>query len=386
MNLLFITDFTEQFAYRLLRGILSYSQETEPWMVFKMPVEYKRQLGIEGLADWASDHFIDVMICQFDPEDDVTIFGRRGIVALAQDYIVKFKDIPNITADYDGTGAMAAKRFLSRGFQNFGFVGYGGVCWSDERCEGYSKELAKAGFNVHVYDRQLISSIWDFDMPSLSEWLLALPKPVAIMACDDNQGNIVIQACNACGIKVPSEVAILGVDNDEILCTMSVPALSSIDVDIERGGYEAARLAAMMIYHPTYKWKDIVLHPINIVTRTSSNVFATKDPAVLKALQYIGENIERKIDVSDVMAQVPLSRRLLEQRFHKETGTTIYQYITALRMDRFAQLLISSNESIANIAARMEEPDTKSISRRFLAVKGCTPSEFRRRELRKLGV
>lgn len=386
MNLLFITDFTEQFAYRLLRGILQYAQETEPWMVFRMSPETKRQFGMEGVVDWAVEHYIDVVIGQFDPDDDVKLFGRHGIVALAQDYIVKFKSIPNITADYDGTGAMAAKRFLSRGFQNFGFMGYGGVCWSEERCEGFRKEVESAGFQLSIYDRQQISSIWDFDMPDLSEWLLALPKPVAIMACDDNQGNIVIQACNACGLKVPAEVAILGVDNDEILCNMSVPSLSSINVDIERGGYEAARLATMMTYNPTFKWSDIVLRPMNIVTRTSSNVFATRDQAVLKALQYIGEHIERKIDVSDVLAQVPLSRRLLEQRFSKETGTTIYQYITALRMDRFAQLLLTSNDSIADIAARMEEPDTKSISRRFQAVKGCTPSEFRRRELRKLGV
>jgi LacI family transcriptional regulator len=223
-------------------------------------------------------------------------------------------------------------------------------------------------------------------MPGLSGWLLSLPKPVAIMACDDNQGNILIQACNACGISVPSEVAILGVDNDVILCTMTVPSLSSIDVDIERGGYQAARMAAKMVSHSSYSGEDIVMRPVSIVTRSSSNVFATRDTAVLKALQFIGQNIERKIDVSDVLPQVPLSRRLLEQRFRKETGTTIYQYITMLRMDKFAEKLISSNESIANIAASMEETDTKSISRRFMAVKGCTPTEFRRRELRKLGV
>ena len=386
MNLLFITDFTEQFAYRLLRGILDYAQETEPWMIFKMPAEIKRQLGLEEVIDWAVDHHVDVVIGQFDPQDDVSLFGKRGIVVLAQDYIVKFPGIPNITADYDGTGAMAAKRFLLRGFQNFGFVGYGGVCWSDERCRGFRKEVEEAGFKLDVYDRQQLSSIWNFDMPGLSEWLLSLPKPVAIMACDDNQGNILIQACYACGISVPSEVAILGVDNDVILCNMSVPSLSSIDVDIERGGYQAARMAAEMVSHSSYSGEDIIMRPMNIVTRSSSNVFATRDTAVLKALQFIGQNIERKIDVSDVLPQVPLSRRLLEQRFRKETGTTIYQYITMLRMDKFAEKLISSNESIANIAASMEEPDTKSISRRFLAVKGCTPTEFRRRELRKLGV
>ena len=117
----------------------------------------------------------------------------------------------------------------------------------------------------------------------------------------------------------------------------------------------------------------------------SSNVFATDDTAILAALQYIGANVDRKILVKDVLDQVPLSRRLLEQRFLKVTGTTIYRYISELRMNRFAELLLSSKDSIANIAARLDEPDTKSISRRFQAIKGCTPSEFRQRELRKLG-
>jgi LacI family transcriptional regulator len=145
-------------------------------------------------------------------------------------------------------------------------------------------------------------------------------------------------------------------------------------------------MAERMVKEPSYKGEDIVLHPRNIVTRTSSNIFATHDPAVLTALQYIGSHVDQKILVTDVLKEVPLSRRLLEQRFRKETGTSIYQYITTLRMDRLAELLLSSNDSVADIAARMEEPDPKSISRRFQAVKGVTPSEFRKRKLRKMGV
>ena len=133
MRLLFITDFTEQFAYRLLRGILDYSKETEPWVVCKMPPIFKRDIGIEGLVEWAVQWQADVVIAQFDPDDDVSLFRKNGIVAIAQDYIRKFDSIPNITADYDSTGAMAARRFLSRGFQNFAFLGYKGVCWSEER-------------------------------------------------------------------------------------------------------------------------------------------------------------------------------------------------------------------------------------------------------------
>ncbi|MCR5519882.1 MAG: DNA-binding transcriptional regulator [Bacteroidales bacterium] len=388
MRLLFITDFTEQFAYRLLRGILDYSKESEePWVVCKMPPSFKREIGLDGVVKWAEQWQADVVIGQFDPDDDVSLFRRHGIVALAQGYIRKFDYIPNITSDYDYTGAIAAKHFLSRGFQNFGFLGYKGVCWSEGRYAGYCNALRSAGISkIYLNDNQKIDSLWYSDYAGLGEWLKTLPKPIAIMACDDNQGNVLLQACRAFGYKIPSEVSIIGVDNDEILCNLSAPTLSSINVDIERGGYEAAAMAAKMVKDPYYMGEDIILRPINIVSRMSSNVFATKDAAVLAALQYISANIDRKLMVTDVLKVVPMSRRLLEQRFLKETGSSIYQYITSLRMDRFAQLLLESNDSIANIAARLDEPDTKSISRRFTAVKGCTPSQFRKLEMRKTGV
>ena len=387
MRLIFITDFTEQFAYRLLRGIMQYAKETEPWVVCKMPPEYRRQIGVRGVVNWGKRWKADVVIGQFAPEDDVAMFRREGIVALAQDYVIKFDQIPNITADYDLTGAMAARRFLARGFQNFAFFGYQEVCWSDARCEGFRKQIEAAGFgkNFYKYDSQQIDSLWAYNLPMLKEWLQSLPKPVAIMACDDNQGSILVQACNSFGIKIPSEAAILGVDNDEVLCNMSDPSLSSINVDIESGGYQAAKMAERMVKDPSYPGEDIILRPVTIVSRMSSNMFATNDSAILTALQYIGANVDHKILVEDVLKQVPLSRRLLEQRFLKVTGTTVYRYISELRMNRFAELLLESNDSIANIAARLDEPDTKSISRRFLAIRGCTPSEFRSRELRKLG-
>ena len=386
MRLLFITDFTEQFAYRLLQGVLHYAEETEQWVVCKMPPAHKEKLGMKGVLDYARRWRADVIIGQFDPDDDVCMLRDSGIITIAQDYITKFDCIPNITADYEKTGEMAASRFLSRGFLHFGFFGLNGVCWSEERCDGFRHRIEQAGFGDHFYkyDRQRIDNLWSYDPDELIDWIENLPKPIAIFACDDNQASILLQACNVCGMKIPSEVAIIGVDNDEVLCNMSAPSLSSINIDIEGGGYETARMVERMKKDPSYKGEDIILRPMNIVVRMSSNIFATRDTAILTALQFISANIDHKITVKDVLEQVPLSRRLLEQRFLKETGTTLYQYITALRMDRFAQLLLESNDSIANIAFRMEEEDTKSISRRFLAVKGCTPSEFRKRELRKM--
>lgn len=383
MRLLFITDFTEQFAYRFLRGILNYSQGTEHWVVCKMPPSYKRKLGMEGVVAWAKEWRADVVIAQFDPEDDVTLFRKNGIIAMAQDYVAKFDTIPNITGDYALTGTMAAEYFLAKGFKNFGFFGYNGVCWSDERCEAFRSRVQESypegGADFYMYDGQNIDNMWYYDQSELTTWLKSLPKPIAIMSCDDNQGNILLQACELCGIHVPFDVAIIGVDNDEILCNMSNPSMSTINVDIERGGADAAAVAERMVKDPSYKGEDVVLKPLTVIERLSSSVFATNDKEVLMALRFIHANLDSKIIVTDVLENVPMSRRLLEHRFKKMTGMTIYNYISVQRIERFAQLLITSNDSISDIAAKMDEFDTKSISRRFKELKGCTPSDFRKK-------
>ena len=389
MRLLIISDFTEQFAYRLLRGIMDYSRRTdEPWVFCKMPPSYKREVGIEGVVRWALKWKADVVIGQFEPTDDVALFRTSGIVALAQDYITKFKEIPNITADYHRTGEMAAERLCGHGFKNFGFFGYGGVCWSDGRLEGFRARLEESlGITeVHVFNHRQISNLWNVNLTELSEWLLSLPKPIGIFACDDNQAEILMETCQANGINVPLDVAIIGVDNDEVTCNLTSPELSSIDMDIERGGFEAAEMAARMVEDKSYLGEDIVIRPVAVVGRGSTGIMATKDPVVGAAMRYIYQNRARKILVSDVIKQVPVSRRLLEQRFKDATGVSIYTVISNLRMDYFAQQLLSSSETISEIAARMDEPDTKSISRRFQALKGCTPSEYRKRGLRKLGI
>ena len=387
MRLLIITDFTEQFAYRLLRGIMDYSRRTEEqWVICKMPPSYKREIGIDGVVKWALKWKADVVIGQFDPDDDVALFRTNGIVAIAQDYISMFKEIPNITGDYIKTGAMAADRLCGHGFKNFGFFGYNGVCWSDGRQEGFTERLAtEYGHDkVHVFNHQQIESLWNYDITELGKWLTSLPKPIGVFACDDNQGAILMEACHVSGINVPIEVAIIGVDNDEVTCNLTSPALSSIDMDIEKAGYEAAEMAARMVADKSFMGEDIVIRPVAVVGRGSTGIMATKDPIVAAAMRYIYQNRARKILVTDVIKQVPVSRRLLEQRFKDATGVSIYTVISNLRMDYFAQQLLSSSETISEIAARMDEPDTKSISRRFQALKGCTPSEYRKRGLRKL--
>jgi LacI family transcriptional regulator len=379
VRLLFITDFTESFAYALLRGIIRYSNQTEQWVVCRMPPAYKRKLGLKGVIKWAKKWGADVVIGQFEETDKVELFRRNGIVALAQDYKSKFTSIPNITGDYIKTGRMAADLYLHKGFRNFAFFGYKDVCWSEERCDGFRQRIEEAGFGDHfyLYDKQVIDNLWYYEAAELRKWLLDLPKPVAVMACDDNQGNALIEACNSAGVKIPSELSVIGVDNDEVICTLSHPTLSSIMVDIEQGGFETAQMAVRMIRDPFFKGADITLQPKRLVHRVSTSAYATSDKEVLAALQYIRQNLDKKLSVSDVLEQVPLSRRLLEVRFKNVIGESIYQYISQQRIGRFSELLLETNDSIQEIAYKLGEDDAKSICRRFKELKGCTPSEWR---------
>ncbi len=379
IRVLIVSDFTESFTHKFLAGIVDYSRRTEQWIVRRMPTSYKDKIGIPGVIRVAKEWDVDAVIGQFDPSDDISLFAESGIVAIAQDYKKKFTIIPNVTGDYIGTGRMAARFFLDRGFRNFGFFGFNDVCWSDERCDGFRREIEAAGHgdSFYAYRMQEIDMVWYYQRNRLREWLQSIPKPIAIMACDDNQGANLIEACHSVGIKIPSEVSVMGVDNDETLCSLGSTTLSSIQVDIEEGGRQAAALVERLVANPDEPVEDVVLKPVKIVGRMSTAAFATDDQQILKALQFIHKNVLKKIGVTDVMTEAALSRRLLERRFKSVTGQTLYEYITDQKLKYFAEQLRDSDEQVINIALSMGENDTKSISRRFKQLYGYTPIEWR---------
>ena len=384
LRLLIITDFTESFANKLLKGIVTYSRLKEQWIIRRMPPSYKAKIGIPGIIRVAKEWSIDAVLGQFEETDDMSLFAKNGIVVVAQDYKKRFTGIPNITADYLGTGRMAARYFLERGFRSFGFFGFRDVCWSDERCEGFRREIEEAGYgeSFFEYNLQELDRLWYYERNQLAEWLRVIPKPIAIMACDDNQAFNLIEACHSAGVKVPAEVSVMGVDNDELLCSLGNPTLSSIQVDIEEGGFRTAELIERMVTHPDTPPQDIVLRPIKIVGRISTAAFATDDVQIQKAVQFIHQNYQKKIGVKDVMGEVALSRRLLERRFKQVTGQTLYQYITDLKIRRFAEILLDQkDEQVTSIALSLGENDTKSISRRFKQIYGCSPHEWRNQHL-----
>lgn len=381
VRLILLTDFTEAFAHNLLRGILEYSKGREPWVVCRMPPSYKQSYGIPGVLEWAKKWQADAIIAQFNDNDEVELFRENGIVALAQDFQSRFSVIPNITSRYELTGQMAADFFLQKGFRNFAFYGYKDVVWSEERYMGFRNRIMEKGLgdNFFEYKNQPLENLWYYESEPLADWIKSLPHPVALMACDDTRGNKIMEMCQVLGINIPEEIAVLGVDNDEIICNLSEPPLSSVSLNIVKGGYEAARLIDRLIHNEATSCEDVIIQPITIVNRLSTDIYATDNPAILAALKYIHQNLANKINVEDIIKQVPLSRRLLEIRFRQVTGQSIYQYISDLRMERFSQLLLASTEPIADLAMQVGLADSKNLARQFKLWKGCTPVEYRKR-------
>jgi LacI family transcriptional regulator len=378
-RVIFLTDLTEEYAKNLLKGIVRYSKEHTPWVLCKMPFSYRVEHEVEGVLKWAKEWKADGIIAQFYNTDNVSIFKENGIAAIAQDFKSRFTEIPNITGAHRLTGQMGAEYFIRKGFKNFAFYGFKDIVWSSERCEGFREEIGKSNLEKNFYEYQNtdFKELWYYESAPLIAWLKMLPKPIAMMICDDNQGQHIAEICKQCGIKIPEEIALLGVDNDEVICTLSDPPLSSINQAVEKGGYETAKLMDMMIQNPKKHYEDVVVYPTHIITRQSTDIFATNDKYISAVLKYIHQNTDKKLNISNIICMAPLSRRLLENRFKQEIGLPVYSYIMNLRIDKFAHKLIETDAPIIEIANEMGFSDYKNIARLFKKMKGCTPSEYR---------
>jgi LacI family transcriptional regulator len=385
-KIILLTDLAEEYGRGLIKGIMAYAKEHGPWVFCRMPEAFKDAHGIKDFCKWAKDWGADGIIGRIRTEDDAEQIKRADIPLIAQDFKERLSNAVNITGAYHDTGKMAAEYFLKNGYTNFAFYGFKNIVWSRERAEGYEATVKKHGYKVHYFEqrRSNTSELWYYKPSPLSEWLTSLPKPMALMACDDNLGQQITEACKLTGIRIPEELAVLGVDNDEMICTISNPALSSISLDVVKGGYDAAALMDKMIKQKRkLQWNDIIVKPMQIVTRQSTDIYAANDPYILPALKYIHENIHQNLRVTHVLKHIPLSRRALETRFQKVTGFPLYRYIYHLRIEKFSRLLLETDKSIFEIATETGFDSSKNLSRLFKEVKGCTPGEYRKKHLIK---
>ncbi len=243
-------------------------------------------------------------------------------------------------------------------------------------------QLESHGFGCSVYSAIKDSGNestpnLESDMAALLRWIKRLPRPVAIFACFDIRGVQVLEACRRLGFHVPDEVAVLGVDNDELLCDLADPPMSSIIPDGRRTGYEAAALLDRMMRGDKFQNEGRLFDPLGVAVRLSTDVVAVADRHVAAAVRYIREHACNGITVGDVVANVPLSRRVLETRFRKCLGCSPHDQILRVKLDRVKKLLIDTDLPLAAIAERTGFAHVEYLSVAFKKHAGQTATEFR---------
>ena len=382
-RLLLMTDFSESYANKLLKGIMRFSHEGDPWVVCKMPLSLRDNGRMDEVVKFAVSWKADAIIGQFLPTDDVEAFGRHGIITIAQDYQQKFPSIINICGDYAASGQICADYLIKKRVHNFGFFGLKGMVWSDERRDSFVAEIQSRvpDATISIAERYNISETWWYDLEGLCKWLRDLPKPVAVLACDDNRAYYIIEAAKQAGgddMRIPEDVMVLGIDNDESLCQLCSPQLSSLNQDVEEAGYNTAKLIDELLSLPpeerAARRQDIIVKPTFVTTRRSTDAVLHPNPYISRILYFINTTVNERISVDDVVALVPMSRRLLESTFRREMGTSIYQYIIKVRVEKMKDLMVNGYTPLT--AADMLATDYKIIARSFKKLTGVTPGDF----------
>jgi LacI family transcriptional regulator len=370
-----LIETSRSYGRGVLRGVRRYLSEHGPWSVYLETRALDSQ-GPPWLKNWRGDG----------------ILTRTGSRALAR--LVRAADVPAVElrstrhgirlpwvgVDNRALGQLVAEHLLDRGFRRFGVCALDTEQYFRERCANYIEMLRQRGFPCAVfaappYAEQPLQ--WEKQQEELTDWLRQLPKPVGVMACTDQLGFWLLDACRRAEAAVPEEVAVVGVENDESLCAMATPPLSSVALNTERIGYVAAELLDRLMKRKRADAPDIFIEPLGIVTRQSSDVVAVEDEAVAAALRFIRENACAGIHVDDVLDAVPLSRSKLERDFRELLGRSPNAEIRRVQLGRVRQLLVETDLTLAAIAARSGFSRAEYLCAVFKEAFGATPNQYR---------
>ncbi len=288
--------------------------------------------------------------------------------------------ISEVCADSQHAGRIAAEHLIERGFTHFAFCGYEGRLWSDRRLNGFCERLGEAGHPCCVYEPPHRHRIlpWDREQPSVAAWLRSLAKPVGVMACNDVRGRQVIAASLDAGLRVPDDVAVLGVDEDRLLCELANPPMSSVVLNLERAGYQAAELLDGLIAGRVQQPQRILVEALWVIPRRSTDVLAIEDRHVAAAVRFIRDHCREAITVSDVVGESHISRRSLEIRFQHVLGRSIRQQVQQARLGWAKRLLVETNLSAEKIARACGFSSLSYMSSVFHRELGMTLTDYRR--------
>jgi len=361
-------------------GIAQYCNLKGPWRIFREPVaHYKPFAGYKSTLSRLKAFGPDGIILIEDVKDNNEEIIHLGVpIIIPHEFSYLDPKIPTINSNCIATGKMAAEHLLYRGFCNFAYCGFPKRYWSKEREIGFCQHIANYGFDTHVYRPKIkIKNYWESEQPYLIKWLRSLPKPVALMACNDDRGQQVIEACILAGLHVPEDVAVIGSDNDDYVCNLTNPTLSSVARNIKRAGFEMAKLLDRLMNGEKMDGQKIYDSPTHVVTRQSTDILNIEDRDVAQAIGFIRTYAKKGIGVTDVVNAVSLSRRVLEKRFREILDHSIHDEIARVRISEACKMLTETPWPVSQIAYELGYSEASELSRSFRKNTGFTPTSYR---------
>ncbi|MCF7972923.1 MAG: DNA-binding transcriptional regulator [Phycisphaerae bacterium] len=375
-KVLVLIEASREFSRGILSGLALYSKIRGPWMFVMRPPFYVEDTLDSTVISWLDTLTIDGIILQARYITDR--IRKSGVPLIAMDANTNLKGIPKILCDDQRIGQMAAEHLLECGFSHFAFCGFDHLTWSQQRCDSLRQTVESAGYPCDIYrqSQQGVAQSWTCEYSSIIDWLAGLPKPLGLMACNDDRGQQILEACKIAGYSVPEEIAVVGADNDQLECALTAPPLSSVSLNLEKAGYQAADAMDKLIQGK--KTGDIIVDPIQVVRRQSTDIVAVGDADVSTALRFIREHADKSIQVNDVIQVLCVSRRTLYAKFHKALGRSVHDEIVRVRLARIKSLLTDTQLSISRIAKVMNFTGPDKLFRFFVRETGKTPTEFRK--------
>lgn len=367
----------------ILRGIAKYAHLRGQWSCFTE----ERELH-SGFPGWLKKWRGHGIISRIEDRNMAAALRKTGLPVVDVLGNARFPGISTFDTDARAVAKLAADFFLKAGFQHFGFCGYQKIPFSERREAAYCAYLAEKKKKVLVFapllprgshsDIQAIERYGLSMEQSIANWLKNQPRPLALFACNDVRAQQVLNACRESGIKVPEEVAVMGVDNDDVLCNLSEPPLTSIEPDTEELGYRAAALLDQAMQGGHLPDDLTLIPPVRIVERASTDIVAIEDPITVQAVRYMRDHVGNGIAVKDVLLHVNRSRTDMEQRFRRWLGGSIHSEILRLRMERVQGLLRLTDLNLDQIASRAGFATAAHVCRLFQRYFRQTPTQYRK--------
>ncbi len=370
-----LIETSNQYSRQLLRGVRDFLRGRGPWALH-LTEHGRGDVPPPWLPRWRGDG----ILARIENRAIERAVRAAGVPAVNVSASGLAPGLPAVISDSAAVARLAAGHLLERGFRRFGYCGDARFAWSASHGRHFEEAVRAAGCPCSVFPSSPGDFVdWEGERRKLARWIGSLPRPAGIMACYDIRGQQVLDVCRQLGLRVPDEAAVIGQHNDEPLCELCDPPLSSVIPDPRRAGYRAAALLDRMMRGRRERPRVHRVAPLGVAARQSTDVVAVEDREIAAAARFIRENAHRGIGVGDVLEAVPLSRSLLERRFRRLLGCAPYEAILRARLRRAKELLAATDLPVARVAELAGFSCPEYLSSAFREHVGPSPRQFRRR-------